>query len=91
MSIDISSEEYIIRKQEIENLKVENNRIQNNIINKYLRIFRRLNYHFPNFLITSYPYELDNSMHIKLRDYDTYFHILNEVYESASFNSKKIK
>ncbi len=91
LHIDIHSEEYITKKQEIENLKIENSRIQNNIINKYLRIFRRLSYHFPNVLIKSYPYELDNSMHIKMEEYNKYSHILNEVYESANFNYKKVK
>ena len=29
-------------------------------------VARRLSYHFPDLEITSYPYELDNSMHIQI-------------------------
>ena len=64
--------------------------IHDNIINKYLRNFRRLEYQFSNINITSYPYELDNNMHIKLSEYKDYNkdHILNDLYESISFDKK---
>lgn len=61
-------------------------RISNNTMNKYYRNFRRLSYHFPELEIISHPYEVDNSMHIKvpssfsLRQED-YIH---QVYDSMS-------
>lgn len=71
---DISCNEMIVKSNfPIRNMAKMNNsrvpydefvRICNNTINKYYRNFRRLSYHFPELEITSYPYELDNSMHI---------------------------
>ena len=68
-------------------------RMQDNTINKYLRNFRRLEYHFSNINITSYPYELDNNMHIKLSEYKDYNkdNILYDVYEGVDFSKKMQK
>lgn len=93
-TMNISNEEYIKYETEINNLLYENDRIQRNIVNKYLRIFRRMEYKFSNVSITSYPYELDNNMHIRLSEYKDYNqdHILNEVYENTKFiNNSKYK
>lgn len=84
---DYDSEEYQEWYQDMVCLKNSNDFLQYNINNKYLRIFRRLEYHLPFFHITSYPYELDNSMHMKLsKNIDTSFcsssNVLNDVYES---------
>ncbi len=73
--------------QEIETLKSKNDSLQYNIHNKYLRIFRRIEYHFPNVEVSSYPYELDNAMHLKI-DSNADFtntvssNVLNDVYQS---------
>lgn len=78
------------------NIRIETNKmiedndlLYQNIINKYLRIFRRIEYHFSNVNITSFPYELDNNMHIKLTEYNDFSndHILNSVYENMNFKT----
>lgn len=53
---------------EEEKLEIRNKQIliQQNITNKFLRTFRRLQFHFPDINITSLPKELDDYMHIKL-------------------------
>ena len=91
--LDKNSEDYQKESAQIEKLKEENIRIQNNIINKYLRIFRRLEYQFGNVHITSYPYELDNNMHIKISKYNniSHNHILNSIYENTNFIQSKNK
>ena len=73
---DISCNEMIIKGNfPIRNMAKMNNtrvpfeefeRICNNTMNKYYRNFRRLSYHFPELEITSYPYELDNAMHVQV-------------------------
>ena len=94
-SMELSSDhpKYIDWKKTMEELSSEVDRIQNNIINKYLRNFMRLEYHFSNINITSYPYELDNCMHIKLDEYKDFDsdHILNQVYENVEFSKKHKK
>lgn len=67
-------------------------RICNSAMNRYYRSFRRLSYHFPEFEILSYPYEIDNSMHIKIDNVvnskDDFIH---QVYDSSKSDSCTIK
>lgn len=72
----------------------EFSRICNNTINKYYRSFRRLSYHFPELEITSYPYEIDNSMHLQVPDAFSVYpnDYIHEVYRSGKGNQNfKIK
>lgn len=43
-------------------LQQRNQIIQENLTNKFIRTFRRVSFHMPNFKITSYPYELDENL-----------------------------
>lgn len=84
-------------KEELENiiasLEQEIDKIQDNITQKYLRTFRRLEYHFPKLSVTSYPYEVDNYMHMKTKMLDDpeNNHILYEVYKSIAFDKNRRK
>lgn len=49
--------------------KLENLRIQKNLSEKLIRNFRRLESHFGNCLITSYPMEFDEYMHVTIKEY----------------------
>lgn len=92
---EISCREMIVKSNfPIRNMaKMNNNRVSfeefqricNNTINKYYRNFNRLSYHFPELEIVSYPYDLDNSMHIQIpssfsMDSEDYIH---QVYNSV--------
>lgn len=74
-------------KQELEK---DVDKIQENIIQKYLRTFRRLEYHFPNFKIVSFPYDVDNNMHIHIKreKYQNQDHVLYDVYNSMNFEKE---
>ena len=50
------------RKEELFN---RNNEIQYNITNKFIRTFNRVSYHLDGFDIISFPYELDENLHVK--------------------------
>ena len=93
---DVSCDEMIVKGNfPIRNMAKMNNsrvsfeefsRICNNTINKYYINFRRVAYHFPELEIVSYPYEIDNSMHILVplsfsNSQDDYIH---QVYDSAN-------
>lgn len=69
--------------------KKENLRIQKNLSEKLIRNFRRLEHHFPNCTITSYPMEFDEYLHIlvrqfKIRDNDFLNDIINQEKNSIS-------
>lgn len=49
--------------------KVENLRIQKNLSDKMIRNFRRLEAHFNNCLITSFPMEFDEYLHLNIKPY----------------------
>lgn len=70
----------------------EFNGIYYNSINKYYRSFRRLSYHFPEIEIVSFPYEIDNSMRLKVPDalgfHDDFIH---QVYKSSNMDNKSFK
>lgn len=68
-------------------------RICENTINKFYRDFRRLSYHFPELEITSYPYEVDNSMHIDISSTpslgDDYIHqVYHSLHEPVEIKKK---
>lgn len=46
----------------------EHDKLQSNLTEKLNRTFRRLDYHHSGINITSYPFELDSSMHISIND-----------------------
>lgn len=50
-----------------EELKQRNDSIQNNLTNKLIRTFRRVAYQNPNIEITSYPYEVDEYLSLKIK------------------------
>lgn len=43
-------------------------KICTNSMNKFYRSFRRLSYHFPEVEVISYPFEMDNGMHLVVPD-----------------------
>lgn len=49
--------------------KLENLRIQKNLSEKLIRNFRRLESHYSNCLITSFPMEFDEYMHVTVKEY----------------------
>lgn len=49
--------------------KLENLRIQKNLSEKLIRNFRRLESHFDNCMVTSYPMEFDEYMHVIVKEY----------------------
>lgn len=46
----------------------EHEKLQSNLSEKLLRTFRRLDYHHSGINITSYPFELDSSLHMNICD-----------------------
>ncbi|MBR2827630.1 MAG: hypothetical protein IKE70_00140 [Bacilli bacterium] len=50
-----------------EELQKRNDTIQNNLTNKLIRTFRRVAHQNPNIEITSYPYEVDEYLSLKLK------------------------
>lgn len=64
--------------------------IQNNLTQKLLRNFNRLKFHFSNIDIVSYPFEVDECMHIKLGAFlKTDNPVLEEIISKNSINSLK--
>ena len=78
MKKDISFEKI---KNEFHDNQIKHEELQRNLSDKFLREFRRLDYIFNNFNITSYPFELDSYSHFKLSEYDGSNNpFLNEIY-----------
>lgn len=57
------------RKKLLLEYKLENLRIQKNLSDKMIRNFRRLELHFNNCFITSFPMEFDEYLHINVKQY----------------------
>ena len=59
-------------KNSIDTLLIEQEKntydIQRNISDKLVRTFRRLDYHFNNINISSYPFDVDSNLHLTLND-----------------------
>lgn len=67
-------------------------RIGNSVMNRYYRSFRRLSYHFPELEILSYPYEMDNAMHMKVPEDISYSDdFIHQVYASTKNGKYSIK
>lgn len=83
---NLINEEYIKQKTDLIN---NADLIQFNIINKYIRIINRLAYHFNNVKVLSFPYEIDDSMHVDIGESVTLDndHILYNVYRSLNYDS----
>jgi len=73
-----------------ENLE-DQERIQRNLTDKLIRNFRRLEFHLPGLLITSYPMELDSKLHICLKGTYTNNEFLNSLREDVSYFRKSVK
>lgn len=75
----------------VESLKARNNYLQQNITDKFIRTFRRVNYHFPGLAINRYPYELDEYMGASLSLEESKFNnpILEEIYTNVNTNINK--
>lgn len=75
----------------VEELKARNNYLQQNITDKFIRTFRRVNYHFPSLEINRYPYELDEYMGVSLSLEESKFNnqILEEIYTNVNTNINK--
>ena len=66
--------------------KRESLRIQQNLSEKMIRNFRRLEYHFSNCIITSYPMEIDEYLHMMVRE----FKYSNNKFLNQTMNLKNI-
>lgn len=66
--------------------KKENLRIQMNLTEKMIRNFRRIEYHFENCKITSFPMEFDEYLHMNVRE----FTIGNNNFLNEVMNLKKL-
>ncbi len=85
--------QFLSKRQELDFLKkvtlfkekkIDHYMLQNNLTNKFIRNFMRLNYHFPNIDILNFPYEIDETMTIKLNEFtNTNNAILNEIIEKT--------
>lgn len=66
-------------------LMMRNDFIQKNITDKFIRSFRRMEYHYNNININSYPYEFDEFMNINLLNNVDEFNndILSEIHFSV--------
>lgn len=63
--------------------------IQKNITDKFLRNFRRLQYQLGNIKITSYPKDVDSTMHLILTDgFNNSDNILNKLYQEEPYKKK---
>jgi hypothetical protein len=70
----------------IEDYEEEQDRIGRNIIDKMIRNFRRLEYHFNGIKISSFPYDVDSFMRVDLNDIYAYNenHMLNSIFENVN-------
>ena len=60
--------------------------IQKNLTEKFIRTFRRIEYHFSNINIVSYPFEIDDNMYIvNNNNYSFNNELLDEMYRGDSF------
>lgn len=78
-------------KNEFHKSQQEHEEIQRNISDKFLRYFRRLEYVFDNIKISSYPFELDSSAHLKINEFHKSNNpFLEELYiMGLNYNMKK--
>jgi hypothetical protein len=67
----LSQDAYAPKRVKEKYTEEKNDDIQQNITNHFLRVFRRVDYHHTGINITSYPMELDTSMHIKINEQDS--------------------
>jgi len=68
----------------------EKDLLMRNIVDKFIRTFRRLDYHFDNIMINNFPYEIDDNMHISIGDNAICNNeLLDQVYTIASTKTKK--
>lgn len=77
------NEEELTKMQQ--DFDAEQYRIARNIIDKHIRNFRRLDYHFDGIDINAYPLEVDDFMHINIGDFKAYNpdHLLGEVSDAV--------
>ena len=70
--------------------KKEQLRIQKNLSEKLIRNFRRLEYHFSNCFISSYPLELDEYLHMRFSEFQNSNNpILNDILERKTKGFRK--
>lgn len=70
--------------------KKESLRIQKNLSEKMIRNFRRIEHHFDNCIITSYPMEFDEYLHMNVREFTIGNNdFLNEVMNLKKFDIYK--
>lgn len=66
--------------------------LQKNLTEKFLRTFGRLSYHCKDIKITSFPYDIDSSMHIKLGEIKTFNNeLLKETFELTKKCNNNLK
>ena len=66
--------------------------IQKNLTEKFIRTFRRIEYHFSNINIVSYPFEIDDNMYIvNNNNYSSNNELLDEMYRGDSFEKSPFR
>ena len=79
-----------IRNKDLDNIERIN--LQKNLTEKFLRTFGRLSYHCKDIKITSFPYDIDSSMHLKLGDIKTFNNeLLKETFELTKKCNNNLK
>lgn len=73
-------------------LEKEHLKVQTNLTEKLVRDFRRINFHFPNVKILSFPMELDEYMYLDISEFNiTKNNLLNSVMNSHEIINKNFK
>ncbi len=74
-------------------LKLRNDSIQDNITNKFIRTFRRLEFHNPDMQIKTYPYEVSEYLEIDLKPKEHMINnqILEDIASSVCYYDDKLK
>ena len=92
----ISLFRFLYKEERLEQIKEEEltqlSRDNCNQTEKLIRTLRRLSYHFPNLEITSYPFDLDSNLHMKISQAhpNRETHILTDLYnQTNSFPKSK--
>lgn len=92
LSRELSSQNFNdeIKRKELES---RNDMIQRNITDKFIRTFRRLQYHLNNLEINSYPYEISEYLEMSINNKNCYIEntILNTIYNNTLEKLKQSK
>jgi len=83
-NLNIEESKKLIKQSENEHL-----RIQNNLTNKLIRNFNRLNFHFSNIEIVSYPFEQDEFLNMSINPFEKTNNVILERIINKDIKKKK--